>query len=68
MLTKRTCLQMANSLYDNNANKDGELSPVTPAMVMPSLEYPVEGVTDTVLYLGQYLVLSDCEINICRKD
>ncbi len=44
---------MANSLYENNANKDGELSPVTPAMVMPSLEYPVEGVCDTILYLGQ---------------
>ena len=43
---------MANSLYDNNANKDGELSPVTPAMVMPSLQYPVEGICDTVLYLG----------------
>ena len=43
---------MANSLYDNNANKDGELSPVTPAMVMPSLQYPVEGICDTILYLG----------------
>ena len=45
---------MANSLYDNNANKDGELSPVTPALVMPTLQYPVEGVCDTILYLGKY--------------
>ena len=44
---------MANSLYDNNANKDGELSPVTPAMVLPSLQYPVEGICDTILYLGE---------------
>ena len=47
---------MANSLYDNNANKDGELSPVTPAIVLPTLEYPVEGIFDAILYLGKYIL------------
>ena len=44
---------MANSLYENNANKDNELSPETPMLAMPTFQYPVDGICDTLIYLGK---------------
>ena len=45
--------QMANLLYENNANREGDLSPATPVMLKPGFEYPVDGVMDAIVYLGK---------------
>lgn len=44
---------MANSLYDNNADIDFDLSPATPVVLCPGFEYPVDGTYDTILYLSK---------------
>ena len=47
-------LQMANSLFENNADIESDLSPATPVVLCPGFEYPVEGAYDTILYLSKY--------------
>ena len=44
---------MANSLYENNANFDEDLSPVTPMFYAPAFQFPIAGICDTVVYLGK---------------
>ena len=46
-------LQMANALFENNANIEAPMSPSTPMLLRPGFEYPVQGIFDTIVYLGK---------------
>ena len=48
---------MANLLYENNANMEVDQSPVTPVVLRPGFEYPVEGIYDAMVYLGMFIMI-----------